>query len=283
MNERWVYFGGAIVPESEAVVSVRHRAFLHGESLFETLRAEFGRPIWLAEHLSRLNEAAAELEFPSPPPLTEETLIELLRRNSLREARLRITLTREVTPGWIVTSEPLEMPSDAAAYREGVSVTLWTPAWPPWGGAGAVVKSGSWMALASAARKARAAGAWEAIRLDAQGRLCEGAASNLFWIRDRALETPARTLGILNGIIRTKLIQLAPALGLTVRELDNPAPARAMEAQEVLITNSLWEILPVVRWSGQPVGNGVPGSWAARLRSELRALPGGPLSFESLP
>ena len=286
MNDgrRWVCLGAAILPESEAVVPVRHRGFLHGETLFETLRAESGRPIWLCEHLERLESSARELEFPLPArPPVEELLVALLRRNRLRDARLRLTVTREEDPGWILTADPLELPVDAAAYREGVSVTTWSPPWAPWGGSGAVAKSGAWMAPAAAQRKARAGGDWEAIRLDPQRRVCEGAASNLFWLRKGTLETPALSLGILAGIIREKVIALAPALGLQVRELAEPLVAHLEEADEIVLTNSLWEVLPVVRWRGRPVGDGRVGPWAPQLRQALRTLAGGALRPGSRP
>ncbi|MCA9726320.1 MAG: aminotransferase class IV [Candidatus Eisenbacteria bacterium] len=308
----WVVFGGAIVPAQDARVSVLAESFLYGETLFETMRAQRGAPVWFQEHWDRLSSSAAKLEFSLPDAsVVEVSIRELLCRCGLKEARVRLTLTRDAMPGWIVTAVPLVPPSGSSPCERGVKVVGWTPDAAPWGGSGIVAKSGAWMALASARRRAARAGAWDALRTDPAGRILEGTASNVFWIRHGVLETPALALGVLPGIIRAKLLAHAADWGLEAREVEEPIrlaegdggesfhlpkgvaeaafrlperdaegtirlPAgegnrsiRLAEVDEVLLTNSLWDVVPVVQCDELAIGGGRVGPWAERLRAEM--------------
>jgi branched-chain amino acid aminotransferase len=112
--------------------------------------------------------------------------------------------------------------------------------------------------------EARAAGADEALFLDTAGHLAEGAASNLFLVAGGALWTPPLSCGVLPGITRAVVIELAAAAGIPVRE-EPLAPAALRDATEAFLTSSLRELVPVVAIGDDPVGDGRPGPLTLRL------------------
>ncbi|TAK56459.1 MAG: branched-chain amino acid aminotransferase, partial [Dehalococcoidia bacterium] len=122
-----------------------------------------------------------------------------------------------------------------------------------------------------ARRAARAAGADEALFLNTRGDVAEGAASNVFIVRGRELLTPPASAGALPGIARATVLELAPTLGLTPRESTLTLDS-IRTADEAFLTNSLMEVLPLVRLDGAPIAGGRPGSATQSLRAAYRAL-----------
>jgi branched-chain amino acid aminotransferase len=146
------------------------------------------------------------------------------------------------------------------------------------------MKSGNFLNNLLARREARLRGAMEGIMLSPGGVLAEGATSNLFWIRGGTLETPALSVGILHGVTRAKVLEIAcaahlalPTSGLAIpglrelREVEAP-PARLREADEIFLTSTSLEVFPITRWEGSPVGSGRRGPIARSLRQRLQAL-----------
>jgi branched-chain amino acid aminotransferase len=276
------YVRGAYVPEAGAHVSVLDRGFLYGDSVYETLRAHCGRILFWTDHRARLLHSAEALgiALPESGPDPLEILRELLRRNGLEEARLRIIVTRGVgagyaferlTPTWVVTCEPFEPPSEES-YSRGVDAVIVGITRHAVASLNPEIKSSNLLNNILARREAMAAGAEEGILLNPDGLVAEGAHSNVFWVDpDGAVCTPALSVGILPGITRMKLIALALADGLVVREVR--ARREAMEgAREVFLTSTSWEALSVTRLNGRRVGDGRRGPVAHRLRERLRSL-----------
>lgn len=275
---RLVYIDGERFAPEAARVSVYDRGFLYGDSVFETIRTYAGRLFALEEHMERLAESAAKIYIDLPVPLAqiqEETLAAVEAAGN-DESYCRIMLTRGTGPVGLDTSlaegpcrvtfvQPLRMPPEAH-YREGVTAACVETVRAS--DAADNAKLGNYLASLLALRKARDAGADEALILS-QGRLVEGTTSNLFVVRGAQLLTPPLTAGILAGITRREVIAAARDEGLEVLEEALP-PDEVVAADECFHTSSIRELVPIVAIDGRPVGEGKPGPTTRRLHRAFR-------------
>ena len=279
----YVHLNGRMVEEADARITVFDRGFLYGDGIFETMRAAAGSIFRFERHFERLRGSADRIGLALP--VGAAGLLAdcgtLLRANGLREARLRVTVTRGPgrpgdyvgAPGpatRVITAAPF-VPLDPALAAAGVAVALVSRRQPAADVIDPSIKSTSRLHLVLARREATASGAFEAILLDAAGRLAEGTASNLFLVRaGRLLTPPAPGVG-LPGVTREAVLELAQAAGIGVSEESLPA-AVLFDAEEAFLTNTSWEVLPVTRADGRQVGNGRPGAVTVLLRERYRAL-----------
>jgi len=278
-----VFLNGEFVPEEKAVISVFDRGFLYGDTVYETVRAHRGRILFWEEHDRRLRRSFVLAAFEPDPRIDALASVfdRLLERNGLSEARLRITVSRgsggvdqlvgfEHT--WVVTARPFE-PLPEARYEEGIEVVLVGVSRNDRGALDPEIKSGNFLNNLLARREARLRGADEGIMLSPSGLLAEGSISNLFWVAEGVLETPALDVGLLPGVTRGKILDLARALPELqgVREVRAGAE-RLREAQEIFLTSTSLEVLPVTRFEGRPVGDARRGPVARLLRERLCAL-----------
>lgn len=272
----WV--DGELVPLAQASVHVLDSGFRTGEGVFETMRAYDGHTFRLVDHLDRATAGAARLGFEVPPREDlERAVLATVAANGHVAPDLAVRLT--VTPGpldpatpWpmsslgrpttVVTAHELAVP--AATYRDGVrAVTV------PWVRELADVKSVSHLAASVARRHARERGADEALLTDRDGHVVEGAGSNVFAVVDGVLLTPPTDAGLLAGVTRATVLDLAPRVGVRTREAALPL-ATVEAADEVLLTASTREVVPVVRVDETVIGPGRPGPVAARLLAAYR-------------
>ena len=252
---RWVWKDGRLYPENEALVSVCDGAVLHGASLFETLRCYRGQPFLLEQHLQRLQRWLGRLhlfararETVDLSPDTLRTAIgELLEANGLllSDARLRITVTAGADahrPSCFLLADGIT-PEQIARWEQGIRAILLPD---PRAASGELPKWGSYAWHMEAQWQAQARGADEAIWFNRDGYLTEGAVSNLFVLQGNRLLTPPLDEGILAGVTRAVVLQLAEELGVECRE--ERIPVSALQAAEaVLLTNSVREITHVIR------------------------------------
>lgn len=274
----WVYLYDRFVPEKEAKVSVFDYGFLYGDGLFETFRAYSGKIFRLAEHLNRLSEAAKRLalSLPSAPRL-EALLHETLERNRLDDALLRLTVSRgEGAPG--LNPEPDAAPTLVISAREfkgyppadysrgisGLIVQTRRNAGP-----GSAFKSISFLDNILAKLEAKKKGAFEGLLLNSDGHLCEGTVSNLFWIQEGRLKTPSTSSGILQGITRGVVLELAKAAQIDVEEGLYDA-AHLLAADEAFLTSSGLELMPLAVVDGEKIGDGRPGPMTRRLHQAFK-------------
>jgi 4-amino-4-deoxychorismate lyase len=255
-----IYVNGCVVEEEQAVVSVYDHGFLYGIGLFETFRSYAGRPFLLEEHSNRLAEGCDQLGIAYQPEAGSWAVMvaELLAANSLDDAYIRFTVTagQEALglpagdyerPSVVVYIKSLP-PRNEQLYQYGKSLQLLelprnTPEGPT------RLKSLHYMnnilAKRELQRYAWADGA-EGLLTDENGHLAEGIVSNLFFVRQGILYTPTLATGILPGITRAFVIGLAQDSGILVEEgfyVWNDI----QEADEVFITNSIQEIVPITR------------------------------------
>ncbi|MFW5438546.1 aminotransferase class IV [Paenibacillus apiarius] len=285
-----VGWNGRLVSSEQAAVPVMDHGFLYGMTLFETMRTYGGRPFLLERHLRRLAEACGTLgiRYTLDAAQAERHIGEVMAANGLKEAYIRYTVSAGengfglpagtyTAPLTLVLTKPLPLMPDMMYVNGKPLQLLQTRRNSP--EAAIRYKSGHYMNNIVAKREltsCRSAGqGMEGLMLTADGKLAEGIVSNLFFIAGDRLCTPAIEAGILPGITRGFVLELAPACGLHPEEglytWDD-----LMQAEEVFITTSVQELVPITSlWGtdGEPVqvGLGRIGSFTAKLLQLYRA------------
>lgn len=263
--------GRGLVAPDEPVVRADDEALLRGRAAFETLRVYSGRPFRLAAHLDRL---AASTERIGLPPFARDELEGLvtlvLPHAGPGDAVLRLVWTggsAVAPPTGIALLSDIPAWIDEARARGARAVSLLgVRAAVPWLLPG--VKSTSYAVNMAAEAEAKRRGADEAIFVDAGGVVLEGTVTNVWWRRGETLYTPSLELGILAGVTRAAVLELAPASGYSVEEGSFRLQA-LLDAEEAFTSSSVREIMPVVELDGAPLERGPA---ADRLQAGLREL-----------
>jgi 4-amino-4-deoxychorismate lyase len=263
--------GRGLVDPTEPVVRADDEALLRGRAAFETLKVYGGRPFRLEAHLDRLTGSAESIGLPAVDRRRLQVLVGLVLPKAARgDASLRLVWTAgpagglpsglallSEIPGWI---EPTRERGATAVSLLGVRAAV------PWLLPG--VKSTSYAVNMAAEAEARRRGADEAVLVDGEGVVLEGTVTNVWWRRRETLFTPALDLGILAGVTRAALIQLAPACGYRVEEGSYPLD-ELLAADEAFTSSSVREVMPIVELDGHALGRGPA---ADELQQALRAL-----------
>lgn len=267
-----IYINGDLVAADRAALPLLDRGYLYGEGLFETLHAYGGRIFALDRHLRRLMSSAAELglELGVGEEQLAAALALTLEANGLRNAYLRLTVSQRCdapgiesrAPGRFTTSV-IARPLDVSPRHGGASlVTLAPGSAPP--ASLARHKTLSFLAYVRARAEARARRADDALLLNGAGDITEASAANVFFVCDGRLVTPPVECGLLPGITRAIVLELAPDTGIEVAE--RPIrPADLGACTESFLTNSIIELQPVISINGAPVGSGRVGGIASVL------------------
>jgi 4-amino-4-deoxychorismate lyase len=270
--------GAAVVDGDRPALDPLDLALVRGEAVFETVRVHRGRPFRLGAHLDRLGASAAALDLVLPEGL-EELARRAVAAAAGRDAMLRLVCTRgpEQAAAPAAFAICSELP---AAYeqerRRGLKLVLLTLACDPLVRAASPwllpgVKSTSYAVNMAAQRAARARGADDAVFVGLGGELLEAPTASLWWRSGDTLYTPSLQLGILAGITRAALLELAPGLGFRVLEGVFTAED-LLGADEAFLSSSTREVMPVVEVDRTSVGDGVPGAAAGELQGALRRL-----------
>ncbi|MCA9666388.1 MAG: aminotransferase class IV [Myxococcales bacterium] len=297
-----------VIGDDHAQISVLDRGFLYGDSIYEVLRTYRGEPWALEPHLDRLQKSAELLMMGR----IDRALIEREMRATIAaavdagdggggekhdESYVRVIVTRgtgpisldlavAAAPSRVIIVTPVRA-LDPALYQRGVKVFVVHAS----GSAVAAThgaKSGNYLPNILALARAREHDAHEALLVDAHGHIAEGSSSNVFARYGETLCTPPLDVGILEGITRRTIIELGREAGMTVEER-NLTPEELAAADEVFLTSTLREVLPVTRVDGvladgdgtlteeTLVGDGKPGAVAHALRRAYRRRVGDPL------
>jgi 4-amino-4-deoxychorismate lyase len=272
--------GSGVVAGDPPALDPLDLALVRGEAVFEALRVFGGRPFRLDAHLDRLSASASALELRLADGL-EDLAARAVAAAGGGDLVLRLICTKgregfgEGAPAVfaICTDIPASFEEER---RRGLRLVLLTTATDPlvraaspWLLAG--VKTISYAVHMAAQRTARARGADDAVLVGLGGELLEAPTASLWWRTGQTLYTPSLDLGILAGITRAVLCELAPGLGLKVLEGVFSAEDLAA-ADEAFLSSSTREVMPVVEVDGAPVGDGRPGPAAADLQAALRRL-----------
>lgn len=294
---RLAVIDGRFFAPEQAKVSVYDRGFLYGDSVFETVRTYGGRPFALDEHLHRLEDSAAALKIPMPlsaSALADEVEAAVERANH-PESRIRIVISRGEGPLGldselageplrVILVEPLVAPPKRH-YEQGIAVVCVQTV----RASDAVhsAKLSNYLASVLALQDARAAGAEEALVVNRDGLVVEGTTCNVFAVRRAegtsagpAVHTPPLGIGVLPGITRAFVIELCADLGVPVEE-GTLTPEQLRAADEVFVTSSVREVIPVIAVDGASIGSGRPGETTRRLHRALRTRVG--LGAEPMP
>jgi branched-chain amino acid aminotransferase len=277
----FVYVNGRLLPRSEASVSVFDHGLLYGDGVFEGIRAYDGVVFKLKEHIDRLYESAnyIRLEIPMKRELMINVVLETLRKNKLRDAYIRLLVTRGVgdlglnptickSPSIIVITEPASPSEDPRTHAIGKTTIISSIRRDPVDATSHEVKSLNYMNSILARWEAIEAGVDEAIMLDTRGFVSEATAENVFIVRKGQIATPSTNSAILHGVTRQKVIEIAQHLGYNVSEREI-TPFELINADEVFLTGTLAEIVPVVRVNGRIIGTGKVGPVAAKIYGEF--------------
>jgi branched-chain amino acid aminotransferase len=270
--EEFFAIDGVVMPAAEARIPVLDLAFLRGVGAFDTLCTYDGHPHGMAAHLARLWDTAGR--FGVAPCFSEGDLRRVVReiqaRSGLHELRINIVvspgdLTEGVfgasRPRWVVIARD-QHPPPPAAYERGVTVVT-CPGHRIWPEVKTTAYLCGWPGLAAA----KAAGAHEAVYVDEDGTVREGVTSNVLMRTGTVICSVADS--VLPGLTKAGLRAVAERHGLTWRE-HRMTLHDLQGADEVWITSSVRELVPVVAIDGRPVGDGTPGPWARTLRADYR-------------
>ncbi|MDS0298010.1 aminotransferase class IV [Halogeometricum sp. S1BR25-6] len=267
-DELLFHVDGELVPASEATVNVRDRGFAYGDALFETLRAYGGEVFRWEAHADRLAEGAdiLELDHGLSDAELKRCVDETLAANDLSDAYVKLSVTRGVQPGKltpgpevdptvVVQVKPLPRGGRGGDPVWDGPATLQTVKTRrvPDGAIPARAKTHNYLNGILARLELRVTGADEAVMLDDDGNLAEGATSNLFFVRDDALCTPSLDGPVLPGVTRAAVLDVAREEGIPVRE-GAFVPDDLRNATEAFVTNTTWELRPVERVDGIELG-----------------------------
>ena len=251
----YIFLNKKIVPEAEAVVSVYDHGFLYGDGIYETMRAYNGVVFMIEKHLERLDRSASltQLDVPDTGFITD-AVQRTLEANKLSNAYIRVTVSRGKgpvgldpalckEPTFVVIAEPFrEYPEQL--YTNGVKLVIANTRRNPVEAINPKIKSLNFLNNIFAKMEAIERGAYEAIMLNVEGLLAEGAVSNIFFVKKNMLFTPAPEVGVLDGITRELVISIAGKNGVSVSE-GRFYPSDLLSASEVFFTNTTSEIMPV--------------------------------------
>ena len=258
-----VFLNGEFVPEDRAVVSVFDRSFLYGDGLFETMCVANGKPFRWAQHMERLRRGADFLgiKIPLGGKALAKFAAELIAKNQMPNGLLRLTLSRGVglrgyspkgadKPTLVMTLHPApEAAGIGSAGWKLITASFRLPA----GETLAHFKTANKLAQVLARAEADAVGADEALLLNTDGFVVEGASSNLFWVQSGAVCTPPMTSGVLAGVTRAVVMELCHELALPVQEATVTAGV-LREAEGVFLTLSSLGVMPAAELEGLPLG-----------------------------
>jgi D-alanine transaminase len=274
----WAFINGRFLPLEDAMVSIEDRGFLFGDGVYEVVRTYHGVPFQLDAHLTRLDCSARAIDLTNPfsDERWRELVQEGVRLGGYEESKIYIQITRGTaprdhsfppdTPPTVVMIVRAMRPLDLAVQSRGVGVTIVEDV--RWGRCN--IKSLNLLPNVMAHQRAKEAGAFEAIFLR-DGVITEGAVSNVMAVRNGIVLTAPECEHILSGITRAVVLELARKAGLPVRE-QAISIREFRSADEVFLTGTTVEVLPVVRVDDALVGDGTPGPITRLLSARFRSV-----------
>jgi len=279
-----VYMDGEYVPQEDAKISVYDHGFLYGDGVFEGIRAYHGRVFKLDEHLDRLYRSAKAimLEIPLSRKAVRSAVVDVLKRNGLSDGYVRLIVTRgrgdlgldprkcTAGPSVVIIADKIALyPKEM--YEKGLEVmTVVTRRNLP-EAINPAIKSLNYLNNIVAKLEVTRAHLLEGVMLNHQGFVAEATGDNIFVYRQNRLITPPLSVGILEGITRDTVIDLAREAGVPVgEEVFNQYDL--YNADECFLTGTAAEIVPVVKIDGRIIGEGRPGPVTRDLIARFREL-----------
>jgi len=278
-----VYISGQFYDKSEAKISVYDHGLLYGDGVFEGIRSYGGKIFRLRQHLQRLYDSAKaiRLEIPMSQEQLAQAIRETLDLNGLKDAYIRVVVTRGAgslgldprktsDPQVIIITDHIQL-YPPELYENGLEiVTVATIRNHP-NAVNPRIKSLNYLNNILAKIEAIQAGCLEALMLNHKGEVAECTGDNIFVVTRGVLRTPPVDAGILEGITRNAVLELAEKAGIPARE-ESLTRHDVYTADECFLTGTAAEIIPVVKCDGRIIGNGKPGPVTRQLRELFFAL-----------
>jgi branched-chain amino acid aminotransferase len=280
---RQIYISGKFYPQEDAKISVFDHGLLYGDGVFEGLRSYSGKVFRLEEHIRRLYESAKAiwLEIPMSPDEMSDAVNEAVHVNKIDDGYIRLVVTRGAgtlgldpnrcsNPQVIIIADTISL-YPRELYEKGleiisVSVQRNHPA-----ALSPRIKSLNYLNNILAKIEGIQAGCIEALMLNHKGEVAECTGDNIFLVRQGVLETPPLEAGVLEGVTRDAVIEIAKEAGIEVREL--PLTKHDVYiAEECFLTGTAAEIVPVVRVDSRVIGTGKPGPMTRDLEKRFKKL-----------
>jgi branched-chain amino acid aminotransferase len=280
---RFVYINGELIPLENAKVTVYDHGLLYGDGAFEGIRVYSGKIFKLRDHLARLYHSALALmiNLPIAEEEMEQAVLNLCRTNGVVDGYIRVTITRGVglgldprnvkNPTVIIMTDKLSLYPEEM-YRDGLHVATVSTRITPAQSLEPRIKSlGKYLVNIQAKLEANRAGAGEGLMLNVEGFVAEGTGDNIFLVKAGSLITPPPYAGILEGITRNAVMDLARGMGIHVLE-SLFTLFDVYTADECFLTGTAAEVIPVVKVDGRTIGSGLPGEMTKRLEEAFRTL-----------
>jgi branched-chain amino acid aminotransferase len=278
-----VYINGQFYDKDHAKISVYDHGLLYGDGVFEGIRSYNGKVFRLEQHLNRLWESAQAiwLQIPLTKQAMSNAIHQTLQLNQLKDAYIRLVVTRgagtlgldpnrTADPQVIIIADTIALYPEEY-YREGLTIVT---ASTPRTNAAALsprIKSLNYLNNIMAKLEGLNAGCMEALMLNQNGEVAECTADNVFVVKQRIISTPPRNAGILEGVTRGAVIELAIAAGYTVRE-ETLTRHDVYVADEFFLTGTAAEVMPVVKVDNRTIGSGKPGPVTCDLKERYYSL-----------
>ncbi|MEI7781648.1 MAG: branched-chain-amino-acid transaminase [Planctomycetota bacterium] len=280
---RIIFMNDRLVPEEEARVSVFDHGLLYGDGVFEGLRSYAGRVFRLDAHLDRLWASARAicLEIPLPKETVAKAVNDTLAANKLPDGYVRLIVTRGAgslgldpnrtkNPQVIVIADTISL-YPAEFYSQGLKIVTAATQRVQSAALSPRIKSLNYLNNIMAKLEGLRAGCVEALMLNHKGEVAECTGDNVFVVRSGKLLTPPPDAGILEGITRNAVMELAHAAGIDCREA-TLTRHDLYTAEECFLTGTAAEVIPVVDIDGRAIGTGRPGPVTARLTGDFHRL-----------
>jgi branched-chain amino acid aminotransferase len=280
-EELLVWLNGELVPKSQAKVSVFDHGFLYGDGVFEGIRAYNGKVFMLDEHLDRLYDSAKSiwLTIPLTKEQMRDAILQTLRANKLRDAYIRVVVSRGEgdlgldprkcpKPNIVIITDRIELFPEEL-YERGIEMVTVSVRRNSPQALNPNIKSLNYLNNILAKIEAINAGKPEGLMLTLDGYVAEGTGENIFIVKRGELFTPPAYMGILKGITRQVVMQLAQEEGIPVHEAVLTLHDVYI-ADECFLTGTGAEIIPVVKLDGRVIGDGVPGPITKTLIQKFR-------------
>jgi branched-chain amino acid aminotransferase len=278
----YAYVDGKYVDKDEASISIYDHGFLYGDGVYEAIRAYDGIIFKLREHIDRLYESAKSIKMDIPFSKDElgRLVVEALKKNQLRNSYIRIVVSRGrgrmgvdprncTKPTIVIMTEPREplFGESVKGISAIVSSIRRTPSWS----LDPRIKTLNYLNNIMAKIEAIESGVEEAIMLNEQGYVAETSTENIFIVKNGTVSTPHPSQGVLRGITRDSVVAVTKDLGypleerpITIHELYN--------ADEVFVSGTAAEIVPIVKITGRAIGEGKPGPIFGKILAGFRQM-----------
>ncbi len=278
----YIFLNGKIISDTEGHISLKDRGFLYGDGIFETLRSYNGTPFKLAEHLERLHSSARKLIIPFEYTIKElsKNVKELVKINNISDAYIRITLSRGIGNIGLGINDNLEstlliqskpfMSYEKELYKKGMSLNV-SRARRSTSCPISCHKTTNLLTSILLKEEAKEKSAQESIILNTDGYVAECIVSNIFIVDNRKVMTPSLDTNILPGITREIVLDICKDNNISVSE-DRFRIETVIKADEVFITNSLMEIMPIAEVEGNKIGKAIPGEITSQLMNAYKGL-----------